>query len=245
MMHTIPQIYQQAVIYDRMFNLQGDVAFFKSLIIGDCLEICCGTGRVLLELAAARVEAHGLDYAASMLDEARKKAADRGLYVNLYEGDMRQFDLGRTFSTVLIAANSVCHLYTLEDIQRHLSSVQRHTRPDSQYIIDVFTPRLDLLLQEDRHHILDFVDPADNQPVAVYEESHYDSATQIKHNQWFYEKAGETKPAVDLPMRMFFPQELDALLTLNGFQIVDKLGNYDGAAFKDGSPHQIIICKPH
>jgi hypothetical protein len=101
-----------------------------------------------------------------------------------------------------------------------------------------------LLLKTERQHIMDFVDPDDKQTVAVYEESHYDTAAQVKHNHWFYEKAGKIESAGDLPMRMFFPQELDALLTLNGFRIVEKLGNYDGTAFSGGSPHQIVICEP-
>lgn len=245
-MTPIPQLYRQAAIYDRLFGNTQDAAFYTGLITrngSDCLEICCGTGRLLLELAAAGLEAHGLDYADAMLDEARKKAADRNLNVHLYSGDMRDFDLGRTFLTMLIIGNSLCHLYTLNDIQRHLACVKKHSRPETKYIINVFTPRLDLLLKTGRYRLMDFIDPEDNQRVEVYEESTYNSATQIKLNRWFYEKGGVMEPGGELPMRMFFPQELDALLTMNGFRIVEKLGGFNGAAYSDGSAQQIVICQ--
>lgn len=245
-MNRVPPLYQQGAVYDRMFDSQRDVTFYKELIPqygGDCLEICCGTGRVLLELAAVGLEVHGLDYAEDMLGEMRKKAAERGLKLQLYIEDMRQFDLKRTFSSILIVANSFSHLYALDDIQRHLKCVQQHARPETKYIVDMFTPRLDFLMKEEREYIMDFIDPVDDAPVVVYQESHYNQATQMKLNRWFYEKNGHTEPARELPMRMFFPQELDALLTLNGFRIVEKLGDHDGSPFVDGSPHQIVICE--
>lgn len=245
-MDNILPLYQQGAVYDRMFDHIKDADFYKNLALSygrDCLEICCGTGRVLLELAAAGLEAYGLDYAQPMLEEARKKADERGLNVQLHVGDMRHFDLGRTFSTILIVANSFAHLYTLDDVHQHLECVKRHARPDTKYIVNFFNPRIDFLLVTERRHIMDFVDPFDNQPVAVYEEGEYDDATQIRMNRWFYKKGEQLEPARDLPMRIFFPQELDALLTLNGFRILQKIGNYDGTSFSKGSPHQILICE--
>jgi ubiquinone/menaquinone biosynthesis C-methylase UbiE len=245
-MNTVLPLYQQGAIYDRLFDHIGDAQFYIQLLSrygGDCLEICCGTGRVLLELAVAGLTCSGLDYAPSMLEEARRKASERGLQVDLQSGDMRDFDLGRTFANILIIGNSFTHLNTLDDIQRHLKSVRRHMRGGSKFIVDMFNPRLDLLLKAERYHAMDFIDPIDNQPVIVYEESRYDSAAQMKFNRWFYEKNGTIESAGDLPMRIFFPQELDALLTLNGLRIVEKFGDYDGSAFADGSPHQIVICE--
>lgn len=238
----IPDLYQNGTIYDRMYAHTLDAPFYQQRIHGDVLEICCGTGRLLLELAAAGIEAHGLDFSPAMLDEARKKAATRGLSVELHQGDMRDFDLGRTFSSLIIAGNSISHLYTLDDMQKHLACVLRHMHADSRYIVDMFVPRLDILLRSGRHPVMDYDDPADNQTVTVFEEAHYDSTIQIRHLQWVHEKNGERVRSESLTMRIYFPQELDALLTLNGLRIVEKLGDHDGSAFVDGSPKQIIIC---
>ncbi len=45
-------------------------------------------------------------------------------------------------------------------------------------------------------------------------------------------------------MRIFFPQELDALLHYNGFEIETKFGNYDETPFKTSSPIQLVISRP-
>jgi hypothetical protein len=43
-------------------------------------------------------------------------------------------------------------------------------------------------------------------------------------------------------MRMYFPQELDALLKYNGFVIEHKFGDYEQAAFGSASEKQLIVC---
>jgi ubiquinone/menaquinone biosynthesis C-methylase UbiE len=67
--------------YDRRFNHTLDVPFFRAQVQkngGDCLELCCRTGRLLLELAAGDFDAYSVDFAPAMLNEAHEKAAARG-----------------------------------------------------------------------------------------------------------------------------------------------------------------------
>jgi ubiquinone/menaquinone biosynthesis C-methylase UbiE len=66
----------------------------------DALDAGCGTGFLSFELARRGHRVTGIDFAASMLAEARRKAAETGLTVNFEEGDAenlrfpdRSFDL--------------------------------------------------------------------------------------------------------------------------------------------------------
>jgi hypothetical protein len=45
-----------------------------------------------------------------------------------------------------------------------------------------------------------------------------------------------------LKLRMFFPQELDALLNYNGFKTDYKYGSFDEKPFNSDSNWQIVIC---
>ena len=45
-----------------------------------------------------------------------------------------------------------------------------------------------------------------------------------------------------LPLRMFFPEELDALLKYHGFIVERKYGDYDESPFESESPMQIVVC---
>ncbi len=48
--------------------------------------------------------------------------------------------------------------------------------------------------------------------------------------------------AIPLNLRMFFPQEINALLHYNGFDIEQKYGDNERAPFTDSSRRQIIVC---
>ena len=71
----------------------------------------------------------------------------------------------------------------------------------------------------------------------------YDAATQINHINWIYKNVmtGKSKQ-FSFTMRQFFPQELDALLHYNNFQIEQKFGDRDGSPFESGSPRQIVVA---
>ena len=48
----------------------------------------------------------------------------------------------------------------------------------------------------------------------------------------------------DLNLRMYFPQELDALLEDNGMMIDEKFGSWDRVSFDSSSKHQLYLCSP-
>ena len=84
-------------------GLNEDIPFYLEYAQkgGTALELACGTGRVLIPLAEAGINAIGLDISGEMLKVAKaksealpEKVRDR---VELLQGDMRHFDLGRRF----------------------------------------------------------------------------------------------------------------------------------------------------
>ena len=100
-----------AEFYDYVvpYRERRDVDFFVELARqsgGPVLEIGSGTGRVLIPTARAGVEIVGLDSSASMMEVCRAKLAHEPqevqTKVQLVEGDMRQFDLGREFRLVTV-----------------------------------------------------------------------------------------------------------------------------------------------
>jgi hypothetical protein len=47
----------------------------------------------------------------------------------------------------------------------------------------------------------------------------------------------------ELNMRMYFPQELDALIKYNGFIIENKYGSDDQRVFDKESEKQLVVCR--
>ena len=66
------------------------------------LDLACGTGRVLLPLLRAGVDADGCDISGDMLYHCRKRAASEGLSPNLYQQSMHTLDLPRRYKTIYI-----------------------------------------------------------------------------------------------------------------------------------------------
>jgi 2-polyprenyl-3-methyl-5-hydroxy-6-metoxy-1,4-benzoquinol methylase len=85
------------------------------------LDVCCGTGRILLPSLQAGVDIEGLDLFAPMLDRLRQKAEELGLSPRLHQADMGDFDLPRRYALVIIPFNAVGHNMTQEAQIRCLS----------------------------------------------------------------------------------------------------------------------------
>jgi SAM-dependent methyltransferase len=119
---------------------------------GPVLEIGCGTGRVLLPIAQAGIEIHGLDNSFPMLDVLRKKMgqepADVQRRITLHDGDMRNFRLNRTFPLVTIPFRPMQHLFTIADQVATLKSAAAHVASGGLLAFDVFYPKFERLSQK-------------------------------------------------------------------------------------------------
>ena len=71
----------------------------------------------------------------------------------------------------------------------------------------------------------------------------YENKTQINRIKWHYFINGEFDSIQNMDMRLFFPKELDAYLSIHGFKIINKFGGFEEEAFENKSEKQIFVCK--
>ena len=215
---------------------------------GPALELACGTGRLTLPLAERGITIEGLDISTVMLGRAREKTASRGLEIPWHPADCTDFDLGRLFGTIFLPNNSLGHLLHWRDFVACLGCVRRHLVPGGRFLLDYFNPSLGLLLRDpdERPLVAEFEDPEGEGHVTVSESSAYDFASQINHARWFWRFTARPNEenVTDLPMRVYYPQELDALFALGGFRIEAKHGGYDEAPFSSLSRKQLVVATP-
>jgi len=144
-----------AEFYDALYEGQGqsrDIPFLVNLVKkygGPVLECACGTGRVMIPIAKAGFEIHGIDTSDDMLRVLEKKLSMLPEKVRrkiTYEKkDMRNFDIGKKFKTCIIAFSSLYHLKSDNEIRQFLHCVRRNLEGNGTLIIDVFdfNPRLE------------------------------------------------------------------------------------------------------
>ena len=118
---------------------------------GPILEIGCGTGRVLLPIAREGIEIHGVDNSAPMLNTLKENLAQenptvRNL-VTLYQGDMREFRLGRKFALVIIPFRPMQHMFTVADQVSALKSSAASLAEAGTLAFDVFYPKFESMQQ--------------------------------------------------------------------------------------------------
>jgi hypothetical protein len=160
-------------------------------------------------------------------------------------GDVRDFSLDRQFSLIIFPANSIGHLLTLADFEACVASVRRHLLPEGRFVIDYFVPKMDLLLDkpDERGPFAEYEDPDGRGKIVVTESYVYEPHTQIKRVTTHHAIPGEPEERQgQLIIRMYFPQELDALLKYNGLTIKAKYGDYERAPFYAQSEKQLLIC---
>lgn len=212
---------------------------------GPVLELACGSGRLTVPLAEEGLDIEGLDISPPMLALAREKSDARGLPLPWHLGDMADFTVDRRFSFIFLPNNSVAHLLGWLDLVSCLNRVRRHLKSGGRFALDYFNPSLALLTRalEVPSPFAEVRHPETGEAVSVTETSAYDAATQINRIQWHWRFAAGHETVSDLAMRVYFPQELDALLSCAGFVIEEKYGDYDLSPFTSASQKQLIVAR--
>jgi len=248
---ALPHIYTDPEHYDLLAQMTApeDLPFHRAMVLeygGPVLDLGCGTGRIALELAREGADVTGVELSAQMLERALEKAEQQEIGVTLALGDLREFDLERIFSLIVLGYNTLNHLLKDDDLERCLATIRRHMDERSVLVIDTFQPSLSFLGNEPekRRPILRFRDPYLEKEMLISEENHYEPTTQINRIVWSYaaDEVEDTR-VEELSMRLFFPRELDTILKLSGFVIEVKYGNYDRSPFGSTSPKQLFVLR--
>ncbi|MBN2431725.1 MAG: class I SAM-dependent methyltransferase [Acidobacteria bacterium] len=240
-------IYRDGRHYDRLnADVVDDIPFYGRLAgAGPILELACGTGRITIPLAQDGHAVTGVDVSASMLRHARDKARAAGVHIRWILADTRALALRARFGLILLPFNSLAHFHDAESIGACLSAARRHLAFDGRFVVDMFNPRFDYLTRQpdERHFVARYEDPDSEEPVLVTESSSYDRASQMMHNRWHFRVGDGAEEVVPLNMRVFFPQELDAIMRCAGFAIEAKYGDYGGTPFSSSAEKQLIVCR--
>lgn len=233
-------------------NFDEDVDLYlhyAEMQTGPLLELACGTGRLLLPLAAQGHTLLGVDSSRPMLDIARQRVQQEGLgaRITLAQQDVRALNLDRQFSLAFIALGSFAHLTTRKAQQQALSAIRKHITTGGTFILDI--SNADIRYMEnlsgqllhlgtwplgDGAMLTHLVSPAT---------SHSDHLLELMH---FYDQHYQGGPlnrtVVTSYLALFERTEIELLLERAGFAVKDIYGSYDLSPFSRESPRMIIIA---
>jgi SAM-dependent methyltransferase len=247
-----------AEFYDHVvpYRQRQDVAFFVDMAhhtTPPVLELGCGTGRVLLPTARAGIEVTGLDLSSAMLARCRQKLAreprDVQARVRLVQGDMRRFDLGRSFGLVTVPFRAFLHLLTVTEQLACLRSMHRHLTSEGRLILDVFNPSLARLV--DPRYLAEYgAEPSFTMPdgrtvIRRHRVVAYDLYQQVMDGEFLYDVThpdGRQERLVHrIQLRYLFRFEAEHLLARTGFQVETVYADYDKSPYGSTYPGELIM----
>ena len=232
--------YEDAAYYTATYARRiDDVAYYVALATrsgGPVLEYGVGNGRIALPVARHGVDLVGVDWSRPMLDDARarlkREPAEVRRRVRLVRGDMRRVRLARRFPLVVCGFNTALHLYTRPDVESFLAGVRAHLAPRGLFVVDLSMPSLENLLRDPAraYHAPRFRHPTAGVIVKNREHFDYDPVRQVLFVSMEFEpmQGREEAWATPLAHRQFFPQEWEALLHYNGFDVERVEGDFHG-----------------
>jgi len=226
-----------ALNYDALYGVMrdpsGDAAFYRALAQesgGPVMELGCGTGRVLLPIAALGIPCVGVDASPAMLAVLRGKNPPPNL--ELVQGRMESFDLGgRRFPLITCPFRAFQHLLTVDAQLAALANVRKHLAPGGAFAFDVFDPKLAWIAAPADTERLDATFMIDGVETRRFASTRVDLATQVMEVTFRFEPA-QTDGNTIVRLRWFYRYEIEHLLARVGFTDLTIYGGYDRRPWK-------------
>jgi len=250
----VAEFYDPAYEHRRQVDIEFFIAYSQRAR-GRTLELGCGTGRILIPAAISGCEITGIDLSPYMLqkcqDKLDKQPNEVQERVRLIQGNMTDFNTGETYSVVTIPFRPFQHLITVEEQKACLQCINRHLVPQGLLIFDLFHPFPPRLVYDSKYtaEIEDLPEMKlpdgrtlrrTTRASGFYRDQQYNDIEII---YYVSHPDGRTERLVEaFPMRYFFRYEVEHLLTLCEFNVIDLFGDFDKSSFSADSPEMIFIA---
>ena len=215
------------------------------------IDIACGTGAVLLHLAEHGIYADGTDLSEAMCRVAAEKAKNKGFDLNIFPANMTDFKSDKKYSCAIIARSGFMHLITPELQRKALLNIRENLTEGGMLTFNTFDPNPIFQAEQMKTKDTDYsfrLEYTNNrgQREKIYNAVTYDPNTQIMSGNWKFETLDEKGNVMGerirpLKMRQTYRCEMEYLLELTGFEIVNVYGSYHKES-GDGPARNVIWC---
>jgi SAM-dependent methyltransferase len=209
------------------------------------LELGCGTGRLLLPLAAQVMHAYGIDRDRDMLAVLVEQLPVSNKQIRLIQADIRSFAFGIHFPTIILPCNTFSTL-PQNGQKEILRTVCRHLSPDGIFAVSMPNPTLLISLPQtsslEYEETLDH--PIDGQPVIV--SSGWQRASNHLTFEWVYEHQllyGDPVRYQMYSKHYLYPTQgyIEAFESC-GLEILDIFGDFNHSNLNEDSPFLILVA---
>ena len=209
----------------RMFDyLPALQANFDLPLKGSLLDMACGCGDFLKEMAVIGWDVTGIDQSAEMLENARQNAKNSQIKVNLYQKDMRDFEFSNKFDLITCWYDSLNYLLLEEDLLKAFSNAQKSLKPGGWFVFDMNSI---YNLAVGWHPGETYIQQAGPEILEVHQASFdYEKQTATLNITGFYKKGRFWEKMDETHQERGYPLEkIKELVKKAGLEIITVLGN--------------------
>lgn len=201
----------------------------------DVLDIGCGAGRHLLQLAAKSFAATGIDLSTELLKVAASRIVKENLSAKVVQGDMRELPFADgSFDLLLSMFTSFGYFPEDADNEAALREWYRTLDPEGVLFID-FLNREVVINNLVPHSTKQLGDKTIVEHRSISSDGRrVEKTIEITENEvteTFFES-----------VRMFSREELEAMLVRNGFSPVSCFGDFNGSPFTNDAERLLIFA---
>ncbi|MDQ7794000.1 MAG: class I SAM-dependent methyltransferase [bacterium] len=203
----------------------------------DILDLCCGDGRIAVELARLGYRVTGYDLAVPLLDAARSRATEAGVELELVHGDMRDLPFTRTFAGAVNFFTSFGYFDDGEN-EAVIQGVARVLAPGGRFLIDVIN----------RDYLVARGSPREwheNDRVLFVGTRELDLPTSRSRATWTIldKREAWARREYRVDVRVYSAHELGSILVRAGLEPLAWYGNYEGAPLAVDLPRLVTVAE--
>ena len=200
------------------------------------LDLPCGPGRHVLEFARRGFAVIGVDITPAYLDEARRRADEDDLNVELICDDMRRFQREGAFDLALNLFSSFGYFEDIAEDEQVARNILHSLRPGGTLVMDMFGREVVARVfnkgswEEDEDGGL------------LLEEREILASWSRSRTRWIYLKDGERYEHT-FELRVYAADQLMDLLRRAGFTEVDAYGSFKGDPYDHEAQRLVVTAR--
>lgn len=137
--YAYPEYYDIAFSYRNIpaetTVMEEAMAKYSRIPVKTVLELACGNSPHMLEFMKRGYTYAGLDISATMLDFARKKAAEANCNPRFYQASFIDFELDEPVDFIYIMLGSL-YVSNTDELLQHFATVEKALKPGGLYFLD-------------------------------------------------------------------------------------------------------------